>query len=95
MEVRRKGLDPAQQEKLDRINRELKRKDKEVVTVVHDYYRTITEILVENSWILRCLIRSETFRRFLRWLAGDVQSGDKYRSAYRFYREYSKALQAT
>lgn len=96
-EARKKGLDPAADSKLRKIHNALQTKDQEVINAVNGFYRAVTEILIENSLLLQAIVKCKPIAKIVNGLLGWTKSV-KYRpiqrDAYRFYRDYSRAIQA-
>lgn len=86
--------DPAEEEQLQRVISELKRKDAEVVQTIDSLFSAVTEILLENSYTLRLAYGLNSFwsstTELLRpWVDRLLPEPD----AYRIYRQYSRASQ--
>src|SRR5262249_28850500 len=61
--AKQNGLDPATDEAVERLQRELESKPPEVQRVVLSFYHSIVVILYQNSRVLRLLLRSEQLLR--------------------------------
>lgn len=89
---REEGHDPAEREELEKIVAALKCQPPEVVEAVSEFYVTVTEILVENSFILRWGIRSHRVHRILRkiltWASKHLNSPEPATISY--YRDYRR-----
>ena len=57
VEARRKGLDPAEEKMFQEMRTDLRQMGPEVNEVAHNFYRTIAEIIYENSFLLRIAAR--------------------------------------
>lgn len=93
-----KGLDPAEEKRLEKITQELKNKDPETIATIQEFYQGVTEILLENSFILREIYRASRLTRSLVTIASWFQPLlAKFRpaqqDAYRLYRQYNRASQ--
>ena len=95
-EARQRGLDPAAENKLQQIHRALQTKDREVINAVNGFYRAVTEILIENSLLLQVIVKCHPVARIVNELAGwtkSIKFRPIQRDAYRFYQDYSQAIQ--
>ena len=96
-EARQKGLDPAEENKWKEIRKALESKDAEVRSAVIAFYHAVLEILVENSFLLRIMVRfkpvGEQLAKFGGWIRR-IGIRQTQRRAYRYYRDYARAAGA-
>ncbi|MGC1398010.1 hypothetical protein [Candidatus Binatus sp.] len=96
-EAQDRGLDPAAEQELERVQRELKQECPEVREVVSDFYATMMQILRENSLVIRLLVNNagafravNEMRRVIgNWLFPTERQG------YAFYKAYRNAARIT
>jgi dsDNA-specific endonuclease/ATPase MutS2 len=96
-DAQERGLDPAAAQEVERINKQLKDEDPEVREVVSEFYATVMQILIENSFTIRLIANySEVWNHAVnefRRLIGRVFSTE--RQAYGFYKAYKNAVHIT
>lgn len=95
------GLDPAENEFVNQLNLDLSNKAPEVRRVVTEFYQAVLETLLENSWLLRVMVRKTRIRkiilvmkRMLTAVASLFQPLPPF-AAYVLYKQYKDAVRRT
>jgi hypothetical protein len=91
-QAQERGLDPAESQELKRIQQELNLECPEVREVVSEFYGTMMQILMENSFVLRFVVNHAGMWLVIndaRRLIGSMFSTE--RQAYAFYKAYRNA----
>jgi hypothetical protein len=95
-EAQKRGIDPAAAQALERINNKLPQEPPEVREVVSDFYATMAQVLMENSFVIRFIVNHSDLWRAaadLGRVLGSLFSTE--RLAYRFYEAYKNAARTT
>lgn len=94
-EARRRGIDLSERQRIDSLMRALEQRDATVQATAKEFFRAMNEILYENSFLLRILLRCSPLVRFLRmfkgWWDGPGHNPSDQVKAYRFHQDYDRA----
>lgn len=90
--ARSKGLDPAEERNFREIRTALRKMGPEVNEAANAFYVTILGILIENSLLLRLIVKLGSMSAALKFLASSVGPRSASKSAFRFYDDYSRAI---
>lgn len=95
-QAQERGLDPAAEQELGRMQRALDQECPEVREVVSDFYATMMQILMENSLVIRFIVSHSNVWRAVNDLRNFI--GEMFltqRQAYVFYKAYKHAARIT
>jgi hypothetical protein len=95
--ARQQGIDPATVEAQEAIRHELQTKDESVEAVVYTFYTAVLEIILENSSLIRLIVKHAWLAEAIREAASRLHHKflREQQDAYWFYREYARAAQNT
>ncbi len=96
-EARKRGIDPAATRKRAEVHDALKHRDGKVAEAVGHFYRAMTEVLLENSWLVRTVARNKLAARIVQGCARATiwfSRRAAQREAYLFYQDYVRAADA-
>lgn len=92
--ARRKGIDPAEEKNFREIHSALKTMGPEVNEVANQFYSAMLEILIENSFLLRVVMKCSSLSAVVKILANSIAPRHTNRAALQFYDDYSRAAAA-
>ena len=95
-QAQERGLDPAAEQELGRMQSALDQECPEVREVVSDFYATMMQILMENSLVIRFIVGHSNVWRVVNDLRNFI--GETFltqRRAYFFYKAYKHAARIT
>lgn len=92
--ARTKGIDPAEEKNFNEIHLALRTRGAEVNDVANQYYSAMLDILIENSFLLRMLMKCSSSSTVIRLLASFVYPRRTNKTAMQFYNDYTRAVAA-
>lgn len=92
--ARRKGIDPAEERNFQEICVALRKTGPEVNEVANAFYLTILEILIENSVLLRAIMKCSSITTVVKFLVVTLDPRPTSKSAFSLYDDYSRAVSA-
>jgi hypothetical protein len=95
-EAQERGLDPASTKEVARVQRELAQESSEVREVIWNFYATVMETFIKNSFVIRAIAHHPDKLRAIEDLRYRlIRMFSTEQQAYRFYKAYKNAVSVT